>query len=145
MEVSGKVKKKKKDMERFTTGPTRWIMTSRTSTQPLSDSTSNRANMAFPTLSKLKLRGLALRKDIMDTSISGWRKNNKKNNLKSSSNRKTSSCTRLLVPRNQVYSLQPSVSGWGFWKRWHLFGIFHDNPPTTNSTVYGQWLRMNQP
>lgn len=55
----------------FSTGPTRWIMTSRTSTQPLSDSTSKRANMAFPTLSKLKLRGLALEMDRMDISVTG--------------------------------------------------------------------------
>lgn len=58
----------------FPTGPTRWIMTSRTSTQPLSDSTSNRANMAFPTLSKLKFRGLALRKEVMNILISNYRK-----------------------------------------------------------------------
>lgn len=63
----------------FTTCPTRWMMTSRTSTQPLSDSTSNRANMALPTLSKLKLRGLALRKNIMETSISGSNLKKKKN------------------------------------------------------------------
>lgn len=49
-------------------------MTSRTSTQPLSESTSNRANMAFPTLSKLKLRGLALREKRLDTSIFACRK-----------------------------------------------------------------------
>lgn len=59
---------------RFNTGPTRWIMTSRTSTQPLSESTSNKANIAFPTLSKLKFRGLALEKDRIDASGTCCRK-----------------------------------------------------------------------
>ena len=42
------------------TGPTRSMMTSRTSNHPSSDNTSNSANMALPMLSKLKLRGFAL-------------------------------------------------------------------------------------
>lgn len=42
------------------TGPTRWIITSLTSTQPFKDRTSNNASIALPTLSKLKFRGFAL-------------------------------------------------------------------------------------
>lgn len=42
------------------TMPRRIFNTSRISSQPLKESTSNRASMAFPMLSKLKRRGLAL-------------------------------------------------------------------------------------
>lgn len=45
----------------FLTGPTRWIITSLTSTQPFNERTSNSASIAFPTLSKLKFRGFALK------------------------------------------------------------------------------------
>lgn len=43
------------------TGPTAFIRTSRTSSQPLNESTSNNASIASPILSKLKRLGFALK------------------------------------------------------------------------------------
>jgi len=67
----GEVSGVERGERRFGTDPTRWMITSRTSTQPFRDSTSNRASMAVPTLSKLKLRGLALREGGVDASVTG--------------------------------------------------------------------------
>lgn len=51
---------KKKNLKHFHTGVSRAKMTSRISSQPLNDNTSNRANIPLPSESKLKRRGLAL-------------------------------------------------------------------------------------
>ena len=60
------LKKKKKEKKCYfakkeLTGPSAFINTSRTSSQPLNDKTSNKASIASPILSKLNRLGFALR------------------------------------------------------------------------------------